>query len=374
MSGSTSAASGEAALFETIERGVRACQQAGALGPPAEPLIPKWRRLVAQEPQRLLDSAGRLRREALRRFRHHQVFVPDVPAWDPQRFSLISLLGGGRRGDRRMLDECLDIVRRSSAEPLLRKYPCPPIGSPHVFRRHGYVYSYRWLKHIWSLALLREVLGPRLPAEFIALDIGSSYGIFSGLVKREWPASHHILVDFPEQLIPAHYFLGRWLPGARIAGMDAVLEQPRLTRAWVEQFDVVLVPCTRFERLAAGCADLVSNFASFGEMTRTWFDFYLRSPAVTSARYVFFVNRIQSRPTYDTDLTVLDYPMWDPARRLHFAISPVFSEPYWYPRRWGFFTRKVANAPYFEYLGLGQGVSASATTERAGQLEEVRVA
>ncbi len=348
-------------VISRIQSDVDACRAAGLLEAPAEPLIPKWQRLVATEPDRFVRADGTIDEAMLRQFRRRQIFVPDIPMWDPQAADVKNLLGGGRRGDRQMVRECLDLVRSSPYEPLLRKYPCSPIGEPYVFRDGDYVYTYRWLKHIWSLGLIRQVLGARLPEDFVGLDIGSSYGIFSGLVKREWPRSHHVLVDFPQQLFLAHYFLGNFHPKARIAGPREVLEQTRLTREWVEQYDFVLVPVTRFGSLTGGSVDLVSNFASFGEMTRKWFETYIYSDPVEAARYLFLVNRVESAPTYDTDLTILDYPIWGMREKLHFAVSRPFSTPLIRSRKHLFFSGSEPNHPYFEYIG--ERIKASAANQ-----------
>lgn len=346
----------EAELIAAVQADAHFCQAQGLWSMPEATLIPKWQVQVAHEPRRFVGADGTIDEEALRNFRRLQIFVPDTPMWDPQALDPRNVLGGGRRGDRRMMQEALALVLESPRrEALLRKYPCPEIGHPYVFTDQGYRYTYRWLKHIWSIGLVHDVLGPELPAEFTALDIGSSYGIFPGFLKHEWPGSHHVLVDFPEQLLLAHYFLGSWHPGCRIAGIRDVLAQPRITREWIAQFDFVLVPVTHFGALAAESVDLVSNFASFGEMSRKWFETYIGSDPVTTARYLFLVNRIQSAPTYDTDLTILDYPLWGAFRARHFAVSPIFSKPYIYPRRRVFFTGKIANNPLFEFIGERAG-------------------
>lgn len=344
----------DAALLDRIQADVGVCLQRGLWSDRQNTyadLIPKWQHQVVHEPKRFVRADGTIDADALRNFRRLQIFVPDTPGWNPNALDPRNLLAGRRRGDRCMMGECVDIFRASAYEPLLRKYPCPSIGRPYVFKDDGYVYTYRWLKHLWSVGLMRKVLASRLPEDFVALDIGSSYGMFSGLVKYEWPRSSHVLVDFSEQLVLAHYFLGRLHPHSRIAGIADVLEQPSLTREWLRQFDFVLVPCPRFEALAARSVDLATNFASFGEMSRNWFTTYTTSAPLTTARHLFLVNRIESAPTYDTDLTVLDYPLWAPFRKLHFSLSPLFSRPYIYPRKAVFFTGKVANNPYFEYIG-----------------------
>ncbi len=341
----------EAALLRRVEADIRACLAADVHGANQDGLIPKWREIMASQPARFVDDGGVLNTEAVREFRRRQVFVTDNPGWDPEAFDLRSIAGGGRRGDRRMLRECLDVALGDGHGALLRRHPCSDIGRPYVLRDRGYAYTYRWLKHICFLGTLSHVIGDRMSRDFVLLDIGSSYGIFSGIVKREWPQSAHVLVDFPEQLFLAHYFLGRLHPGARIAGVADVLAQPRLTREWVAEHDFTLVPCTHYERLEGGVADLVSNFASLGEMSRAWFDTYLNSPPVEQTRFLFLVNRFESAPTYDTDLTILDYPLRRGVEARHFRVSPIFSHPYRYPRTRLFFSAREIMMPYFEYIG-----------------------
>ncbi|MBI3317684.1 MAG: putative sugar O-methyltransferase [Candidatus Omnitrophica bacterium] len=339
-------------LLSRLQGDVQAAARGGLLGPPKTELLPKWERLISQEPRRLLKPDGSLSPSSLERFRQKQLFVPDDPTWDPHRLDPRNFLGGGRRGILRTLEECLEIIRRSpDAERLLRKYPSPRIGQPHLFRRFGYTCTYRWLKHIWSLGLLKASVGQRLGEEALVIDIGSSYGIFSGLVKQEWPRSCHLLVDFSEQLLLAHYFLKSWLPRSRVAGIREVLLQPELTRRWLQEYDFVLVPCSLYGRLRVEAPDLVTNFASLGEMTRPWFASYMDSRPVQTARFLFLVNRVESRPTYPTDLGIVDYPIRQGRRCLHFAVSPIFSEPFAYRRRCLFFSEKIANPPYFEYVG-----------------------
>ena len=261
-----------------------------------EDLIPKWRELVDMEPKRFVKKDGSLNSEALRNFRRSQIFVPDLPELDMNRPNLRNFIGGQRRGIKRMLRECLDVFKQYGDEELLRKYPCAPAGNPHIFHNQGFQYTFRWIKHVYSLGLVNKVLGSKLTPGFVGLDIGSSYGIFSSLLKREYAESHHVLADFPEQLMLAHYFLGSCFPSARIAGIEAVADAGDITREFVENYDFVLIPVTMFDNLALTKVDLVSNFASFGEMSRKWFEHYVHSPTFKTAEYFFTANRIESYP------------------------------------------------------------------------------
>jgi len=338
-------------LIGLIEAELEAYSQEGIGSKGSDDLIPKWNELVNTEPSRFINQDGSLNVDALKNFRRSQIFVPDLPGVEVNHFNPRNLIGGERRGNLKVLRESLDILEEYGCLDLLRKYPCSPAGNPYVYRHQGYSYTFRWAKHIYSISVLNEFLGDKLDDEFVALDIGSSYGIFSSLVKREHPGSHHVLVDFPEQLILAYYFLGTCFPDARIAGVKEFREEDSLSKDFFRKFDFCLIPHTLYSQINGDSMDLVTNFASLGEMSRTWFDYYVKAPPFQTAKYLFTANRIKSNPDYDTDLTILDYPIWEPDKLLHFTISPVFSHVYHYRRKHLFFNERRAYPPAFEYIG-----------------------
>jgi hypothetical protein len=197
--------------------------------------------------------------------------------------------------------------------------------------------------------LVNQVLNDRITSDFVALDIGGSYGPFSALFKRNHPDSHHVLVDFSEQLLLAYYFLGMYFPEAKIAGVKEISDQANISREFIEQYDFVLAPVEYYTRLAPKSVDLVSNFRSLGEMSRKWFETYVDADVFTSAKYFFTANRVQSYPSYNSDLSILDYPIWDRSKRLHFELSPLLSHTY--GRSFLFFNKRSNHSPVFEYLG-----------------------
>jgi len=338
-------------LLNSIKEEVKTYSRLDMWSTDALDLIPKWSALVKAEPKRFIDDNLSVNLESLHNFRKLQVFISDSPAWKVSKFNLKNLVSGGRRGGEKMLRECLTVLKDNGYDSLLRKYPCHTAGNPYMYRFSGFQYTFRWFKHIYFLGLLKQHLGSILRKDSVCLDIGSSYGIFSSLAKQEFPESHHVLVDFPEQLILAYYFLKTCLPHARIAGIQEVSEQETITREFIEKYDFVLIPCSLYQRLSPRSVDLVTNFASLGEMSRKWFNDYLNSPSFLTAQYFFTANRVQSYPTYDTDLTILDYPVWDPAKKVHFGICPAFCGYYEYLRKYIVLYNKTAYPAYFEYLG-----------------------
>ena len=347
----TASNNSSADLIKRIEAELTAYTRLGSEAISPKNLIDKWQELVGSEPKRFINEDRTVNVPALKNFRRDQIFVPDWPEREMNRPNFRNFIGGQRRGHRRVLNEALEVLEENGCQDLLQKYPCHPAGNPYVYRRHGFSYTFRWSKHIYSLNLFNKIMAEKLGEGFLSLDIGSSYGIFPSLLKREHPTSHHILVDFPEQLILAYYFLGTCIPGATIAGVKEIMEQKTLDRDFFMQYDFCLLPYSLYQDIVPGTLDMVSNFASLGEMSRDWFNYYIKSPTFTTAKYFFTANRIQSYPGYDTDLKIVDYPVWDADKTFHFGISPVFSNVYMYQRKNLFFNERVGYPPYFEYIG-----------------------
>ena len=191
----------------------------------------------------------------------------------------------------------------------LKKYPTPDIGRPLKISHKGHFFTNRYIRHIYLLGMFKRHLSDKFSASSILMDIGSSYGIFSSVIKQEYRQTRHILVDLSGQLILAHYYLMKLFPQAKIAGFKEVVEAKRIDKEWIQQYDFVLVPTSLYSKLCSGSVDLVTNFISLSEMSRHWFFTYVNSDVVSSAPYLFTVNRYDAYPTYANDITVLDYPL-----------------------------------------------------------------
>lgn len=335
-------------IIKKIEENLRAYKESQTNEPKG--LDSKWEFLVSKEPSRFINRDNMtVKAEALRDFRKMCIFIPDTPEFNASPFDLRSHLSGGRRGGKKLLKESLEVIVRHGYEDLLRKHPTNSVGNPNLFKYKGHIYTYRWLKHIYSLGIMKKHLEDKLPDDFITLDIGSSYGIFSYLLKKEFPRCKCILLDFPEQLILAHYYLGMSFPDAKIATYKDIVNLAVLDRGLFDKYDFVLIPWFLYKNITPKSIDLVTNFASFGEMKREWFDYYTKSEPFLSSKYFLTANRFQSAPTYDTDLTILDYPLSD-FQKLHFGISPIFTHTY--VRKMLFFYEKLMfSSQYFEFIG-----------------------
>jgi putative sugar O-methyltransferase len=341
------------------------------------PLDSKWEELLLSEPGKLFTADGAVNFNNLANFRRLKIFVSDMsPSTDFATFApaqwlrtfarkpvagtfdfLKEWILGAHRGQRQLLREIYDILDRDGATDLLRKYPAQGSpGNPYTFAYRGCSYNLRWVRHIYFNNLIRKHLAGDIRASkrrFINIDVGSSYGLFASLFKSEFPNTVQVLADFPDQLLLAYYYLGSLFPDARIATLVDFADRSSLTHEYLEQFDFVLLPVPLFSMLERGSADMVTNFFSFGEMRRDWFRGYLDSAAFQGAKYFFTCNRFESAPrmcpTYDSDLTILDYPLAQ-FDKIFFGIFPLY--PYYVTRRALIsYDKNAYSSQYFDFIG-----------------------
>jgi putative sugar O-methyltransferase len=303
-----------------------------------------WNEIFSRGVGMLFGEEGHVDRDVLRNFRRMSIFVGDRPAVEMRSSDLDPQV---RHVERQVATRCLQILEMSDALHLLRRYPSPLVGNPLHYEGQGLRFTLRWFKQVYFLGLMNRLLRPELGQGFVALDIGSSYGMFQYLVHREYPGCRQILVDLPEHLLFARYFLASSFPQARIAGVRELAGHTSITRKLIEGYDFVLLPSTLYERLDPSSVDLISSFACLGELSREFFDYYVRAPVFPSAGYFFTSNPVAAHKnlpfTMDTDISILDYPIWDTSKKLYFGVSPVYFAFY------GMST--VPMPPFFDYIG-----------------------
>lgn len=310
-----------------------------------------WKKFYTSARSKIIDVHGEIRFDVIRNFWRNLVFLGDNPAFGVPRGP--QWLLGDRRGEMAVLDRIKKLLRKHGCRDLMLKYPCPTAGNPHVYRKGKYALTHRWAKHLFNLHRMNEFLKPHLEPGFTMLDIGSGHGLFSCLVNREYPGSRSVLVDLPEPLLVARYFLRMTFPEAKIAGIRDVGDMPSISREWIEQYDFVILPWQLYERLEPGAIDLITSFAALGELTRSVFRYYVDAPVFRTAKFIHTTNPVQTNLMFvGSDVTLMDYPLQRGEGCFHFGISPIFIYPYTYPeRRMLFFYRILPFTPFFEYLG-----------------------
>ncbi len=340
-------------LFEAIEKDFRLQIEDTDPGN-TKGLDKKWQGVLTKETKRFINPDFSVDREAMSNFRHPPyLMIPDAPSWPMEQTNWHNTVFGLRRGTRMMMLDHLDILERLGEGHLLMRYPASTVGNPILMQHKGYVFTYRWLRHIHSLALFLKHLADKSTKDSVCLDLGSGWGIFSSLLHQEKKTRTNVLLDFPEMLVLARYFLGQSHPDATFAPYEEIRSQDILDHDFLRQYDFVLLPHWTYPKLTKGAVDMMVNVASLGEMSRKWFNFYLDSNVFRGVRWTIFINRFESspvlEPTYDTDLTLLDYPLHD-FSSLRFGVCPLFS---YSCESNGYFSyrKRYFSSQYFEFVG-----------------------
>ena len=340
----------EDSIIAAIEEDLRLQKESDRLN--IDSLGTEWGRKMLTEPRRFIEQGLKLKIQAIRNFRKDRIFVLDIPVGRQSVLNLLNIIDGARRGHARMLKELLKVIEDAHYMELLKKYPCSEVGSPNIFKYRGYRFTLEWLRHIYFLGLFKKYLEREVQEDFTALDLGCFYGVFSSLLKKEFKKSHHLLVDLPQQLALAHYYLGSEFPSASIATYKDIADLNTIDPDFVKKHDFILIPCYFYDKIARESIDVFTNFMSLQEMSRDFFNRYTKHEPFLSAKFLLTVNRYQSAPTYDNGLTILDYPLGD-YKRLHFATTPIVGERYKRTNLF-FYTHFPYPSQHFEFIGRRQ--------------------
>ena len=242
------------------------------------------------------------------------------------------------------------MLKREGDIKYLEKYPINNIGNPYYFKIKGYYFNERWTRHIHYIHLASLYLGDFLKSgNAKVLDIGGGYGIFSGLLKLEFGRVKSAIVEFPEQLLLAYYYFLMNFPEAKINTFKEIEEVEVIDADFIEKYDFLCIPVHCYSKIKKGAFNVVTNFNSLGEMSEKWFNTYLDADAFCGAEYFFTLNRFEARPSYSTDLNILNYKLHE-FDKLYFRISPLFD--YYYRRKFIFLKkREYYTSQFFEFIG-----------------------
>ena len=338
--------------------------------------LDKWQERVWANTKLIFQDDGHVNWQALVNFRRPCVFIPDMhPNSEFGDFDFVTWaralikepiaatarmgkewVSGSGRGGRRHVLEAYDSLVNDGCLNLIEKYPTRGSpGNPYYLTHKGSTFNLRWLRHLYFVNLLQRHLDDaiRVQPDFTALDLGCGYGVFTYLLKSEYPKSRHIMIEFPEHLILCYYFLLRTFPDAKFLVVLTPSDVEAFDPATVDNYDFVLIPPECYQKLKGVKVNLYTNFISLGEMTREHFDGYLNHPVFQTCDWFFICNRFESQPrlepTHQTDFTILDYPLAD-FERLFFGVS--VPHLYYYKRRHLFLYEKTPfSSQTFDFIG-----------------------
>lgn len=220
-----------------------------------------------------------------------------------------------------MLDD-IEIIKNLGGEYLLNENPQNKTpGAINFPLVNKYSVSFRWLRYIY---ILNQIINYKLINNNSTwVDIGSYYGGLQGLVKKYYPESKIIMVDFNHQLTRSYIYLKQLYPEANHVFPNEISSIKSLE--FLPKGSILYVEIADYEKLNNFKFNLTTNFFSLGEMKKNTFKKYIESPVIKNSDHIYFANRFCSSPlfekTYDDSINIFDYKLNQ--KRTYFDIFPI---------------------------------------------------
>ena len=256
----------------------------------------------------------------------------------------------------RSIIEKYNILNSEEKNLLKNELTFSHIGNPYFINYDRTIFNKRWIHNIHYTFLIKKYLMNVLSDDnSVIIDIGGGYGILGHMLNRLNYKGTYILVEYPEQLIAAQYFLKASLKNSRVSDLKSLYNKPRVINdKLIKEFDFFLCPISTFNKLKLSKIDLITNFFSFGEMSEENFNSYQESEILKNSKYIFYINRFYSHNEYKNNLSVLNYKL-NNYKKIYFDIHKM--ENYYIRQFYRYLGKKEkTNSQFFEFIGLNEKI------------------
>jgi putative sugar O-methyltransferase len=122
-------------------------------------------------------------------------------------------------------------------------------------------------------------------------EIGAGYGGLARILKQYIPNSCHIILDLPETLTYASYFISYNFPNKRVALLSDI-RLDRFSEA-ITKYDFIIVPPWVTPYIPDLAVDLVIDTYSMSEMSKVYAKYYLKhiDRSLKSGGYFYSINK-----------------------------------------------------------------------------------
>lgn len=266
-----------------------------------------------------LSSNGRLDPKKLKSFRTLAPLISEVPRNPYHNLPILSQIYKFLRleGYRRT---CLLNYSKLATDKSLDWDSFDHVGEPLYLERDGRSFNERSLRHLRTVSIIANKI-PLQPGDYV-LDVGGGYAQFAMSLRRKYPKIKCIVIDFPEQLLLARYYIQSLDPNCSVNSIRDVYQSEDFVND-MSSLDVVLLPADSYTIINKITLKLVCNFSSFGEMPKNIFEEYQAQKAIAHAEYLFTINRLDSFPTYSNRTSIIDY-VSHKGRIKHLEVSPIW--------------------------------------------------
>tara|TARA_B100000767_G_scaffold270862_1_gene295385 strand:- start:223 stop:1284 length:1062 start_codon:yes stop_codon:yes gene_type:complete len=246
----------------------------------------------------------------------------------------------------------LEIIKKNKGLAIIKDSPVHlSLGSTEsFFLEKNISTNNRWNRYVYIASQIRnrKLLSNKSKNW---LDIGSFYGGLQAILKKYYKNQNFYLLDFNHQLCRSFIVLNKLYPDAN----HVLPNQKKKIRNNKNNF--FYIPVQNIKDIENIKFDLITNFFSFGEMSRPFFNYYFKKKFINNSKIMYFVNRFVSspwfEPTYKNDLNIFDYENKN-FKTNFFDIFPIHHYKNVKRNLFGRNSYRPISSPYFEKIMINK--------------------
>ncbi len=185
----------------------------------------------------------------------------------------------------------------------------PSLGNPELFEIDGHKLTMDLLQSIDEFYAITSFAKVKLNDSIVVCEVGGGYGRLAHVFLQAMPNSRYILVDLPQSLIVAYYYLSQ-LCQKEIYPYGISRTFKTIDRSTVLGKRITFLLPHQLEQVAKGTIDIYPNTYSFQEMTPDIVRGYFTSFSRIGGRAIYLKNRVVEHNKSDgISFALSDYPL-----------------------------------------------------------------
>jgi len=230
-----------------------------------------WEEMSRLFREELFDN-GKINREYLINFRG----IKELPAnIVKDQFFIVNREFGYHISYLKAIDFVLEYHRHAQVikKEILLSLSESYAGNNLCVNYRGLRLSVRLLFH--SIMVDNILKATRFDSRATILEIGAGYGGLGRILKSYIHNSCHIILDLPETLTYAGYFIEYSCPDKKIAHLSDIIDRLDEFDSLVKEYDFILIPPWVIGYISASSVDLVIDTYSMSEMSAIYAQYYI---------------------------------------------------------------------------------------------------
>jgi len=189
-------------------------------------------------------------------------------------------------------------IQKRDVLGLLKKIEEPEIGGRgDIVMINGKRLSFDLLQSIDEFYSIYETSAINENTENIIMELGSGYGRLAFVFLKALPNSHYVILDLPESLLLAQFYLSNAFPKISMSTYEQTREIKNVSRNVLKKKRLWFFGAMKFPEFENNATDVFVNIYSLQEMEKQQLKNYLRIASEKTAKVVYLKQHfIENNP------------------------------------------------------------------------------